>query len=137
MFSEELHPIPTRDPVSGKPLYISELACDESGVTIRGRFAVSRYAKLEAEQAHFLETFLRCRGVLSSVERELGISYPTVRARLDALLTALGLAPVREDAKRDTKRSAEQRQAVLDQLERGEISAAEAKSRLREVAAKG
>lgn len=136
MSSHQLHPIPTRDPVSGKPLYISELSCDESGVTIRGRFEVSRYAKLEPDQAHFLETFLRCRGVLSSVERELGISYPTVRARLDALLNALGLAPVKDEVRRDPKKTAEEQRSVLDQLERGEITAEEAKVLLRGAASK-
>ena len=135
MAADELHVIPTRDPVSGKPLIISELTCPDSGITLRGKFAIPRYSKLEPDQAHFLETFLRCRGVLSSMERELGISYPTVRARLDTLLTALDLAPVKEETKRvPDKRTNDRRQSVLDQLESGEISAAEAKVRLREIA---
>jgi len=135
MTPETLHPIPTRDPVSGKQLIVSELSCPESGVTIRGRFAIPRYATLEPDQAAFLQTFLRCRGILSSVERELGISYPTVRARLDALLAALELAPVKEQTSRPVDRKVNpKRQAVLDQLDRGEISAAEAKERIREAA---
>lgn len=135
MTPDALHPIPTRDPVSGKALIVSELACPESGVTIRGRFAIPRYATLEADQANFLETFLRCRGILSSVERELGISYPTVRARLDALLAALELAPVKDQGGRPSERKLNpRRQAVLDQLDRGEITAAEAKERIRETA---
>lgn len=129
MASQELLPIPHRDPVTGKDLYISELACEESGVTIRGRFAIPKYSRLDAEQAHFLETFLRCRGMLNSMERELGISYPTVRARLDALLEALGLPPVKDDgAKRE--KLAERKKKVLEQLEKGEISAEEAKALL-------
>jgi len=127
--SKKLHEIPHRDPVSGQELIISELLCEESGVTIRGRFTVPKYAKLDADQARFLETFLRCRGMLSSVERELGISYPTVRARLDALLEALELPPVRDEARKD--KLAEKRQKVLDQLERGEITPDEAKEKLR------
>ena len=126
----KLHEIPHRDPVSGQELIISELLCEESGVTIRGRFAIPKYAKLDPEQARFLETFLRCRGMLSSVERELGISYPTVRARLDALLETLELAPVRDDSARKDK-MAEKRQRILDQLEKGEISPDEAKVKLR------
>lgn len=96
MESASAHPLPPRDPVSGGRLIITELTGEETGITIRGRFEVPRYAQLNPEQAHFLETFLRCRGMLNSVERELGISYPTVRARLDALLRALNLAPARE-----------------------------------------
>lgn len=125
-----LHEIPHKDPVTGGDLYISELTSEESGVTIRGRFAIPRYAKLDKEQKHFLEVFLRCRGMLNSVEKELGMSYPTVRARLDSLLDALELVPIREGPKSRGK-SAEAKRKVLEQLERGEITAEEAKARLR------
>ena len=57
---------------------------------MRGHFALAPYRNLDAEQIKFLETFLRCRGVIRDMEAALGISYPTVRARLDALLSALG-----------------------------------------------
>jgi hypothetical protein len=130
MAKAKLHEIPHKDPVSGEELIISELLCEESGVVIRGRFAVPRYAKLDAEQSRFLETFLRCRGMLSSVEKELGISYPTVRSRLDSLLDALGLTPIRDDSAKREK-LAEKRQDILDQLERGEITPGEAKEKLR------
>jgi hypothetical protein len=129
MSKEKLHPIPARDPVSGGELYISELRNDESGVSIRGRFEIPKYASLDREQARFLETFLRCRGMLNSVERELNLSYPTVRARLDSLLDALDLTPPREEnGKRD--KGAERKRKVLEQLERGEITPEEAKEKL-------
>ena len=91
------HPLPAKDPISGGPLVITEVEAVESGVTIRGRFEVPRFASLSPDQSRYLETFLRCRGMLNSVERELGISYPTARARLDAVLRALGLHAVREE----------------------------------------
>ncbi len=130
---KNLHLMPARDPVSGGELYVSELASDESGITIRGRFAVSRFARLDAEQTHFLETFLRCRGTINAVEKELGISYPTVKARLDSLLGALGLSPVVDDRPKEEKPkiSAEAKRAIIEQLERGEITADEAKARMR------
>ncbi len=129
MGKEKLHPIPARDPVSGGELFISELRNDDSGVSIRGRFEVPKYARLEPEQAKFLETFLRCRGMLNSVERELNLSYPTVRARLDSLLDALDLTPPKDDnGKRD--KGAERKRKVLDQLERGEITPEQAKEKL-------
>lgn len=123
-----LHPIPACDPVSGGELYISELASDDSGITIRGRFAVSKFARLDADQANFLETFLRCKGTISAVEKELGISYPTVKSRLDALLAALGLAPATDDR---VKPDPTTKQLILDQLERGDITPEEAKAKLR------
>jgi hypothetical protein len=131
MSKEQMYPIPARDPVSGGELYISELSSDESGVTIRGRFEVPRYARLDPEQAHFLETFLRCRGMISSMEKELNLSYPTVRARLDSLLETLGLSPVKEKEEGKKEKASEKRRKVLDQLEKGEITAEEAKEKLR------
>ena len=122
--------IPDRDPVSGGPLVISELMCEESGVSIRGKFEIPRYGRLDEEQTRFLDTFLRCRGNITGVERELGISYPTVRSRLDALLETLGLVPVKEEAARKGKAD-EAARSVIDQLERGEITAEEAKAKLR------
>ena len=131
MENGKMHRIPTRDPISGGRLFVSELTGEASGITIRGQFELPKYAQLDAEQAHFLETFLRCRGILSCVEKELGISYPTVRTRLDALLEALGLSPAKEEPK-DAK-GAEKRRAILDDLEKGAITAAEAKARLKGV----
>ncbi len=129
MGKDKYHKVPAQDPVTGGELYISEVASEESGITIRGKFEIPRYARLEPEQQKFLETFLRCRGMLNSVERELGISYPTVRARLDSLLDALDLTPQKEEpVKRD--KSTEKRRKVLEELEKGEITADEAKERL-------
>jgi len=129
MSTEKYHKVPAADPVTGGPLYISELTGIESGVTIRGKFEIPTYSRLDEEQQRFLETFLRCRCMLNSVERELGISYPTVRARLDALLASLGLSAAREEPMGKEK-TTERKQRVLDQLERGEISAEEAKAQL-------
>ena len=90
MESAKAHPLPPRTP-SRAGRSSSPNRGLESGITIRGRFEVPRFAKLSPDQARFLETFLRCRGMLNSVEKELGISYPTARARLDAVLRVLDL----------------------------------------------
>ena len=124
-----MHRLPAFDPISGHPLYVSELTSDEGGISLRGRFAVPRFARLTDDQSRFLETFLRCRGVLSSVEKEMGLSYPTVRNRLDLLLTALDLpsAPMPDS----NGAALEEQRRILDQLESGEISVEEAKVKIR------
>ncbi|HWD40595.1 MAG TPA: DUF2089 family protein [Fimbriimonas sp.] len=129
MGKEKLHRIPATDPVSGGELYVSELTSDESGITIRGRFEIPKYARLDAEQAKFLETFLRCRGMLNSVERVLNLSYPTVRIRLDSLLDALDLTPPKEENGKKDK-SSDKKRRILEELERGEITPEEAKEKL-------
>lgn len=128
MNKDGTHKVPAADPVTGGALYISELTGEESGVTIRGRFEIPIYARLDPEQERFLQTFLRCRGMLNSVERELGLSYPTVRARLDNLLDTLGFAPMKEEPKRTP--STDKKRHILEQLESGAITAEQAKREL-------
>ena len=131
MAKDKYHKLPARDPVTGGELYISEVSSEESGISIRGRFEVPIYARLDHDQQRFLETFLRCRGMLNSVEKELNLSYPTVRARLDTLLEALGMKSIepRDDVKRE-KVSEKKRQSILEELEKGEINAEQAKEKL-------
>ena len=121
----ELRPLPSTDPISGKELIITELQTADGEITVRGRFAPPAITGLNHEQANFLEIFLRCRGVLSSVQDELGLSYPTVRGRLDALLGAMNLTPIRTPE----RVSADDKAKILEQLEQGEISADEARLR--------
>ncbi len=130
MSEEKFLKIPHRDPVSGGRLYISELTSEDGAVQIRGKFDVPLYSRLDKDQAEFLEAFLRCRGMISCVERELGLSYPTVRAKLDALLAALELAPAKEETAKTAVRKNLQT-AILDELESGKITAQEAKEKLR------
>lgn len=136
MGEKTLHTMPARDPVGGGPLYVSELTAEDTGVVIRGKFRIPRLAQLDTEQAHFLEVFLRTRGNLTAMEKEVGLSYPTLRSRLDALLDTLDLKPINaEPSKKELKKASEQRRSILEMLERGEITADEAKSRMKEVTA--
>jgi hypothetical protein len=79
-------------PICGGELAVTRLHCRSCATTLEGDFNVGRFARLSREQFALLESFLRSKGNLKEMERELGISYPTVRARVDALLRALGLA---------------------------------------------
>jgi hypothetical protein len=116
------HPVPGICPVCGHKLAVSKLTCHHCETTIAGDFESCRFCGLTAEQKGFVEVFLRSRGNIKEVERELGISYPTVRNRLDNVLEAMGF---RVDQV-DRTEVAERRKAVLDQLSKGEISAEEA-----------
>lgn len=126
MAKDDLLEIPSRCPVTGGSLYVSELTNEDGSVVMRGKFKVPTTAAIDRQHQEFLEVFLRSRGVISTVEKELGISYPTVRARLDSLLDALHLTPVKED-----KKKADFRRKILQQLEEGKITAAEAKAKLK------
>ncbi len=81
----------TRCPVCEAGLEISELTCPRCETRIHGKFDSCRFCQIAPEHLAFIETFLRCEGNLSRVEKELNVSYPTVRNRLTAALLALDL----------------------------------------------
>jgi len=118
--------VPGRCPVCGEPLRAVRLYCPACATALEGRFRLCRFCLLSQEQRDFVEIFLRARGNLREVERELGISYPTVRARLEAVLTALGIPPARAGDEEEQAERVRRRQEVLDALEKGKITAEEA-----------
>ncbi|WP_022799126.1 DUF2089 domain-containing protein [Thermus islandicus] len=115
--------LPTRCPACEGSLAVKALFCPACGTEVHGRFALNEFALLPKEHLDFLRLFVKARGNLKEVERILGVSYPTVRARLDALLKALGY---------EEEDGGEERLQVLEALRRGEISVEEAVARLRE-----
>ena len=121
-------------PVCAGELAVTRLRCTSCGTTLEGEFSVGRFARLSRDQMALLESFLRSRGNLRDIEREMGISYPTVRSRVEALVRALGFGP-RDDtgseAEEEAERPADPREAILERLARHEISAEDAASAIR------
>src|SRR5574337_1298631 len=99
------HDVIATCPVCSNELTVTRLHCRSCGTTLEGDFSVGRFGRLNREQMSLLESFLRSRGNLREMERELGISYPTVRSRVDALVRALGFgestATTTDDAEAD------------------------------------
>lgn len=118
-----------RCPTCGKELEVTELTCPSCKTIIRSRYSICRFCKLSPESLRFIETFVRCRGNIKEMERELGISYPTVRGRLNAVIAELGYE-VQAEPEVDEQEIIARRKAILDQLEKGELSAAEATKQL-------
>jgi hypothetical protein len=100
-------------------MVVTRLKCPDCDTTIEGRFALGRLALLSPEQLEFVEVFLRCDGKIKRVEDELGVSYPTVRSRLNEIITTMGYdLPGSEPA----GLSSEVRRRVLDDLAAGRIT---------------
>ena len=114
-------------PICNNKLSVTQLHCDECSTTIEGQFEICKFCQLNLEQKEFIETFIRCRGNIKEVERELRISYPTVRGRLDAVIEALGYSVDRAE-----NAEVARRRRAMEQYERGEISREEALSKVRE-----
>lgn len=106
-----------RCPICAATLNVVRLECESCGTSLQGSFTLGRFHALTPEQLDFLETFIRARGSFKDVERELGISYPTVRSRLDAVIRALGF-PSQVEPDRETER----RKEILRELSEGRIA---------------
>lgn len=111
----------TRCPFCGDQLSICRLACEGCDTRIDSLLPIPPFFRLPPDLQEFVMVFLRCNGTIREVEKELGISYPTVCKRLDLVNQLLG----------NTGKPRAQRD-ILDQLERGEISVSEATQLLKE-----
>jgi hypothetical protein len=157
-----VHDVIATCPVCADELTITRLHCRSCGTALEGEFGVGRFGRLDREQMRLLESFLRSRGNLKEMERELGISYPTVRGRVDTLVRALGLADGSDDADATDAidatdvtglgpaasdgidapsggdvAGAERRREILERLARKEIGAEEAAAALRAIGGEG
>jgi hypothetical protein len=125
-----MYPMPGHCPVCGDTLNVTRLHCANCDTSLEGHFMLGRLSRLTSDQIHFVETFLRCEGTIKRVEKELGISYPTVRARLEEVIRAMGFEVVSDYVDQPTRMSETERGAILDRLGRGEITSEEALSML-------
>jgi len=110
-------------------MVITRLRCPHCDVSIEGRFSAGRLAMLTPEQLQFVEVFLRCDGKIKRVEDELGVSYPTVRSRLNEIIAAMGYEVPHTEGGEDL--TPERRRQVLDDLAQGRISSEQAIELLR------
>ena len=125
------HDVISTCPVCSGELAVTRLRCRSCGTTLEGDFSVGRFARLDRDQHALLESFLRSRGNLREMERELGISYPTVRSRVEALVRSLGFGPRSDDEDAAIVEPAQSREEFLERVARREISAEEAAQAIR------
>lgn len=110
-------------PVCGTTLTLTRLGCPSCATEISGEFEACEFCALNVEDRDILRVFLASRGNMKDLERHLGVSYPTARARFEALLERIGLER--------RPQPAGPRLEVLEALARGEIDVDEALGKLR------
>jgi hypothetical protein len=129
------HDVISTCPVCSSELAVTRLHCQSCGTTLEGDFSVGRFGRLSRDQMALLESFLRSRGNLREMERELGISYPTIRSRVEQLVRSLGFGPRGDDDSTEEAAptgegpagtAGPSRQEILERLARHEIGAEEA-----------
>ncbi|AOT71423.1 DUF2089 domain-containing protein [Geosporobacter ferrireducens] len=125
---------PSQCPICENELIITGMSCSRCKTNIEGQFTGCKFCKISQEQLEFIEVFIKCRGSIKDVEKELGISYPTVRNRLEGAIQALGYSTEKAgdqvEESRNSQSINQEKQAILDALEKGEISSQEATRRL-------
>ena len=105
----------------GRRFVVERVRLAESGVGIEGAFELPQLAQLNVEDQVFVTAFVRCHGSIKEMERTFGVSYPTIKSRLNRITQMLDFvetdpAPSRAD--------------VIDRLRRGEITAQQALAEL-------
>ena len=88
--------VPTKCPICGKSTHVAVVKCDNCGTTISNKFGFSAFDKLDGKQTEFALAFIECEGSIKEMEKRFDISYPTVKARLAEIKTALGLAAAKQ-----------------------------------------
>ncbi len=112
--SDMVHPLITRDPVTGGELIVTRLECPESGIVIEGKFSLGWMARLNPEQLAFVGLLVKHRGNIQKLAVELNVAYNTARNHLDDIVDALEKPPQRKDRP--------SRLDILSRLSAGEIS---------------
>lgn len=112
-------------PVCDTKLNVVKLKCNHCETSIEGEFYLDKFSYLAKEDKNFIEIFIKNRGNIKEIEKEMGISYPTVRRQLDKVISALGYTvPQSEEMAVD-------KQEILEKLQKGEITAKEALVKLK------
>lgn len=105
----------------GRPIVVERVRMVESDVAIEGNFELPPLARLSAEDQIFIAAFVKCHGSIKEMERIFGISYPTVKNRLERISQQLDFV---------VSSPLSSTEETLDELKRGDITAEEAIERL-------
>ena len=127
-----MRPIILKCPSCDGDLTVTRLRCPDCEISIDGEFALPALLKLSGAQIDFVEVFIKNRGVIREVERELGVSYPTVRARLDDVIAALGYSSKSAPESSTLDDRGSRRRSVLADLKGGKLTPEEALAALNE-----
>lgn len=102
----------------------------DSGIALEGPFALPPLAQLAAEDQVFVAAFVRCHGSIKQMERYFGVSYPTIKNRLNRIGSQLSFVEIEQAS--ETEPPAPTRGQVLDRLSRGELTVAQALEQLKQ-----
>lgn len=125
----KVNPVLSTCPVCKNSLNVIKLHCDHCDTTIEGDFTLSKFNYLETEKLYFIEVFIKNRGNIKTIEKELNISYPTVKKMLDDVIVGLGysLEPFEDELiSKEPVKPKVNNTSILEKIEKGEMTVADA-----------
>ena len=125
-----MNSLPTKCPLCGGDVTVTRIYCRDCDTTIEGRFEGGPFSQLTRDQLDFVETFVRCEGKINRMEDEIGLSYTTIRNRLHEIIRALAYEPGAGET--SLGMTDQERQRILEDLDKGLISVGEAMQLLKE-----
>ena len=114
----------------GDAVEIERVRLVKADIAIEGRFALPPLAQLSGDDQIFVSAFVRCRGSIKQMEKYFGVSYPTIKNRLNKIGGQLSFVEIEQAP--DADQPAQDASTVLDRLSRGELTVAQALERLKE-----
>ena len=127
------YPVISDCPICHNDLMVTELKCSNCETEFKGKFTLSKFNYLDTEKLFFIEIFVKNRGNIKMIEKEMGLSYPTIKKMLDEVIEQLGYKtnPAEEVKKEEYKGPS--RVEILQKIDSGEITATEAAELLAKV----
>jgi hypothetical protein len=125
-----MNQLPTKCPLCGGEITVTRIHCRDCDTTLEGRFDGGPFSQLSREQLEFVDVFIRCEGKFTRMQEEMNLSYPTIRNRLHEVMRALGYEPGGGDEPMGL--TEQDRKSILDDLDKGRISAEKAMMMLQE-----
>jgi hypothetical protein len=125
-----MNQLPTKCPLCGGEVTVTRIHCRDCDTTLEGRFDAGPFSQLSREQLEFVDVFIRCEGKFTRMQEEMNLSYPTIRNRLHEVMRALGYEPGGGDE--PVGLTEQDRKSILDDLDKGRISAERAMMLLQE-----
>ncbi len=128
----KVNPVLSTCPVCKHELRVEKLHCDHCHTSIEGSFTLSKFNYLEQDKLYFIEMFIKNRGNIKAIEKELNISYPTVKKMLDEVIQGLGYSVIDEDETYQRSQEKEEpstkgnKSNILERIEKGELTVSEA-----------
>jgi hypothetical protein len=126
--SPKKYPVMSECPVCQHDLEVTHLACSHCGTELNGSFTLSKFNYLDTDKLYFIEVFVKNRGNIKAIEKELGYSYPTIKKMLDEVIENMGYSNNGEsdEEEKQADQPDQSKIEILNKIDNGEITVEEA-----------